>query len=112
MPAEKLAEKQGLASLDRFLLPFLYLVDRTRTRAPTGKQTVASPGVGYGGEEGRILKFSSQANKTKLMITFGNSKVPDWCLSLECHRGEGGVALRCLPDDLEQCVVRLGSGDA
>lgn len=95
-----------------FCFLILYLVDQTRTRAPTGKHTVTNPGVGYGGEEGRILKFSSQANKTKPMITFGNRKVPDWCMSLECHRGEGGVALRCLPDDLEECVVRLGSGDA
>lgn len=72
----------------------------------------SKPRVWYGGEEGRILKFSSQANKTKPVITCGNSKVPDWRVSLKGHRGEGGVALRCLPDDLEPSVVRLGSGDA
>lgn len=67
-------------------------------------------GVGWGGEEDRIPKFSLQTKQSKPDDHL--QKQRNSCLMRECYRAQGGWGGRCQLSDLVEYVVRLGYGAA
>lgn len=82
----------------------------TGTWGPVEKYSVTSPGVGWGGEEDRIPKFSLQTKQSKPDDHL--QKQRNSCLMRECYRAQGGWGGRCQLSDLVEYVVRLGYGAA